>query len=279
MPKPNPAMPIRREDRARVDRSDGDDQERAAGECDGAGARADPGRRAAEGAVERAPRSRRGRRCRSPDDDQLLVAKSCAPSSGPSEKKRPPIDQEASTASDATRNGWRTTGGMLGRSRVRRKRRRFEHGLRHPVDADERDREQDEQQDVRQHRGAEPSWTSDAGRGSRGKTRRARDGVREPTLAGISAWVQVEERRARRTDRGTGREALYAAADEEPGGRVGEHEQHGRERQDAERNEQTGRRPTSSDARPASSSVASTPNAYVAKIKVSVSGEKCQSAL
>jgi hypothetical protein len=41
----------------------------------------------------------------------------------------------------------------------------------------------------------------------------------------------------------------------------------------------TGRRPTSSETRPARSRAASAPQAKVAKIKVSVRGEKCQSAL
>src|SRR6478609_11083161 len=41
--------------------------------------------------------------------------KRCAPSCGPSEKKRPPIDHDESTASAARTNGRRTTDGTLGR--------------------------------------------------------------------------------------------------------------------------------------------------------------------
>ena len=44
----------------------------------------------------------------------------CAESPGPMEKNRPPIDQEESTAREATRNGWRMPAGTPGRCGVSR---------------------------------------------------------------------------------------------------------------------------------------------------------------
>ena len=70
------------------------------------------------------------------------------------------------------------------------------------------------------------------------ETGRRRDAVRQPDARRVAARVEVEQRRARRAQRGAGREALHAAGDEEPGGRVGEHEQHRRARERRERDEQ-----------------------------------------
>src|SRR5262245_32241747 len=56
-----------------------------------------------------------------PETIVLLELKRWAASCGPSEKKRPPIDHEESTASAASRKGRRTTVGTVGRSAVRRK--------------------------------------------------------------------------------------------------------------------------------------------------------------
>src|SRR5262249_44676655 len=63
-----------------------------------------------------------------PEAVTLLVLKRGAASWGASEKKRPPIDQEESTASAASKKGRRATAGTLGRSAVRRKRPRFSIG-------------------------------------------------------------------------------------------------------------------------------------------------------
>ncbi len=58
----------------------------------------------------------------------LLESKRWAASCGPSEKKRPPIDHDESTASAARKNGRRATAGTLGCWAVRRKRPRFSIG-------------------------------------------------------------------------------------------------------------------------------------------------------
>jgi hypothetical protein len=52
----------------------------------------------------------------------------CAESSAPMEKNRPPIDQEESTAREATRNGWRMPAGTPGRCGVSRKAERSRTG-------------------------------------------------------------------------------------------------------------------------------------------------------
>ena len=75
------------------------------------------------------------------------VAESC----GPSDRNSPPIDHEEITPSAASRNGRRTTGGMLGRCGVSRGRDRVVDRLGHQQRADEGDREEHEQRDVRQH--------------------------------------------------------------------------------------------------------------------------------
>jgi hypothetical protein len=65
-------------------------------------------------------------------------------------------------------------------------------------------------------------------------------GVRERDARGVAPWVEVEQGRAGGADRGTGREALQPARDEEPRGGVREQEEHGRAEQPGERREEHG---------------------------------------
>ena len=214
-----------------------DDQDHARGERDRAGARADPRSGAAE--EELRERCRAGER----DDadarhNTFGVSNSCADSCGPSEKKRPPIDQDERTARLASRNGRRAPAARSG-ARREPKARALGHRLRHADAPAKAIANRPSSTTYGNTRGADPSCTSDRrDEDAEPEADRARDGVREPDTGRIAARMQVEERGARRAQRGAGREALEAAGDEQPGGGVGEHEEHGRRHQDAQRGEQ-----------------------------------------
>jgi len=97
--------------------------------------------------------------------------------------------------------------------------RALENRLGHPVGKGEGDREQGEQDDVRQHARRRPEL--DQGRrdeDAEADTGCGRDAVGEPDTGGVAARMQVEKRRAGRAQRGTGRETLKAAGDEQPRG-------------------------------------------------------------
>src|SRR5437879_6744294 len=90
-----------------------------------------------------------------PETITLLELKRWAASCGPSEKKRPPIDHDESTARAARKNGRRTTAGTLALG-PEAEAAAFLDRLRHPVGAGKGDREEDEQHDVGQDAGQSP---------------------------------------------------------------------------------------------------------------------------
>ena len=115
MPKPTPPMTEPARYSALASIAADDDQHRAGGERDGAGARADPRCRAAEHELT----GGRAGEHDDPDpaDDRVVRVEESDASPGPSEKNRPPIDQEARTASEASRKGRRDSPARSGARR------------------------------------------------------------------------------------------------------------------------------------------------------------------
>ncbi len=182
------------------------------------------------------------------------------------EEQTPPIDHEEMTPSEASRNGRRTDGGNA-RALRRQPRpcRCASTGSGMKQRADERDREQHEQDDVGQHarRGRElrraPAETSTP----RPMPPALTTPLVRPTPAGSRAGCRSSSAalaapRARPVAR-----PCSAAGDEQPRDRVGEHEQRPTSPSAwrARRAGPGGGRPRRTDG-PASSSAASTPKAY-----------------
>jgi hypothetical protein len=135
-------------------------------------------------------------------------------------------------------------------------------GLGHQVGAGERDRDQREQDEVREkarlqadlhERGGDEHAEADAdGRGS---------AVGERDAGGVAAGMQVEQRRACRTEGCAGGDSLEAGDEESQAAESARRKRTVAPIRPPRARSRTGRRPTSSDTRPASSSVASTPKA------------------
>ena len=170
-----------------------------------------------------------------------------AESCGPSERNRPPIDQDDRTPSAASTNVRRSSGGTLGRWGVRREPARSLDRLRHQQRADEGDREEDEHDDVGQDaRGGGELDERRARRGRRGPCRPAlATPLVRPDAGRVAARVQIQQRGAGGAEREPGRDALDAARDEQPGDRAGAHEDHRRahEHRRARRAGRAGARP------------------------------------
>ena len=80
----------------------------------------------------------------------------------------------------------------------------------------------------------------------------------------VTPRMQVHQRRTRRTQHQPRGQTLQRPGGEQPHHRVGQHEPDARHHQRAEPDHQHRRRPAESDTGPATTSVASTPNAYTA---------------
>src|SRR5512133_1174286 len=159
----------------------------------------------------------------------LVVWKRSAESCGPSDRNRPPIDQDEMTPRAASRKGRRTADGALG------------DRLGHPPDALEGDREEHEQRYVGKHaRGGQELDEGSRDEHAEAQAPGAHDAVGQPDAGGVAPWVQIEQSGARRAERGAGGQPLHAAGDEEPHDRVRQHEEHGGAHQGGKGGEQHG---------------------------------------
>ena len=263
-PRTEPA----RYDRARVgDRGRRTIRTDPGGERDRAGARADPGRGAAE--QELRERRRPGERDDpDPGDDRRWSCRTARADELRPEREEEAADRPRREHRERRRGG--TGGGRragtLGRSIVRRKRLRSATGSGIQQAPTKAIANSASSTTYGRTRGASPSWTSDD------ETRMPR-----PIPAALATpFVEADGRPGRGAGAGRAAPRWPRSARRRSRGPAGRGRRRARRREsasmkstveaisDASATSSTGRRPTSSETRPASSSVASTPKAYVA---------------
>ncbi len=240
-PKPAPAEDRPGQvERAGVGRGGGDDHDHSGGEGDRAGAGGDPGGGAC--GQELGDRRRCGERDDAAARDDRVGRVEQVPGELRAEREEEGADRPGGEDGESGEEEGAADDGRDARAGDGEpEARALEHRLRHPVRARQGDRDEGEQDEVRQEarfpadlderrRDEDPEPDAD-GRGGR---------VGEPDAGRIAARMQVEQRRAGRAQRCAGGEPLDAAGNEEPGGGVGEEEEEARRHQPSECGEQDG---------------------------------------